>query len=514
VQALLLGALFFQVWARRRAERVQRGERSLRSAIIDALPERVAILDRRGRITATNRTWREFARSRRAAGVDVGDDYAAAVRRAIDSGREDARRTSAGLAAILGGSRTLERLEYRREDGGVESAVELTLSPLEDGEGAVVAVADVTDRHEGEEGLRAVLESLPIAVLIVGDDGAIARVNAEAERLFGYCREELVGRPIRLLVPDRNGRGLAVDRAGSREGPPPAAACELTGRRRDGSELPIAVHLRSIRSRGRLELLVAIGDLSLRRQLERDAQRLRVEATHFGRLASAGELSAAIVHELNQPLTGILTNSQAALQLVASGAARPEDLSETLADIAADGRRAGEVIQRLRTLLRKGPIDLRPIDLNEPVLQVAQLVGQDLLLRGSTLDLELASELPRIRGDRVHLQQVALNLILNGIDAMASLPSGERRLLVRTAPASGRMVELEVRDAGPGIGREAFAHLFEPFYTTKPDGMGMGLAIVRSIVESHGGRVSAVNSPSGGASFVVSLPTAAGADAA
>jgi two-component system sensor kinase FixL len=181
-----------------------------------------------------------------------------------------------------------------------------------------------------------------------------------------------------------------------------------------------------------------------------------------------------------------------------------------LADIAADGRRAGEVIQRLRALLRKGPLELKPLDLNELVEQTTRLVGSDLLLRAASLDLELAQGLPQVAGDRVHLQQVLLNLVLNALDAMADCPVEARRIALRTSPRENGRVLVEVRDAGVGIAGEAASLLFEPFFTTKSDGMGMGLSIVRSIVESHGGRVWAANNAGPGATFTIELP---GADA-
>jgi C4-dicarboxylate-specific signal transduction histidine kinase len=225
-----------------------------------------------------------------------------------------------------------------------------------------------------------------------------------------------------------------------------------------------------------------------------------------GRLAVAGELSAAIAHELNQPLTGIVTNAQAALRFLDSDPGNLGEVREILADIAVDGRRAGEVISRLRALLRKGPLDMHPIDVNDLVEQTARMLASDLLLRGTALDLELSPELLSIRGDRVHLQQVVLNLVLNGVEAMTSVPPEARRLCVRTIPAPGRKVILEVRDAGTGIPASAMPHLFDPFFTTKSSGMGMGLSIVRSIVQNHGGRIWASNNPAGGATFTLALP--------
>jgi len=199
-------------------------------------------------------------------------------------------------------------------------------------------------------------------------------------------------------------------------------------------------------------------------------------------------------------------NCQAAQRLLERGSFSTDDVVETFSDIVADTRRAGEVIQRLRLMLRKQPAEIRPLDLNETVKQVVRLVHHDLAIKGAALELELSEDLPVISGDRVHLQQVIVNLVLNGADAMMNLPPEQRRMVLRTGPGFDQTVELELRDSGPGIPVDAMKQIFEPFYTTKPNGMGMGLSIVRSIVESHSGRITCANAASGGAVFKVTLP--------
>jgi signal transduction histidine kinase len=243
-----------------------------------------------------------------------------------------------------------------------------------------------------------------------------------------------------------------------------------------------------------------------RRRAEVDAQRLRGDLAHVGRVSTIGELTASLAHELTQPLTAILSNAQAALRHLASDPGSLEELHAILEDIVADDKRAGEVIHRLRGLLKKGDREFAVLDLNEMVGEVARLVTADAVLRNVSLALDMTHELPPVRGDRVQLQQVVLNLILNGLDAIRESGRADRSLLVRTSKDDAATVRVAVRDSGVGIDPADLERVFQPFYSTKAEGMGMGLSISRSIVEAHGGRLEAANNPDGGATFSFTLP--------
>ena len=238
---------------------------------------------------------------------------------------------------------------------------------------------------------------------------------------------------------------------------------------------------------------------------DQEMQRLRQELAHIGRVSAMGELTASLAHELNQPLTAILNNAQVAQQLLESDVVDVVEMREILDDIVADDKRAADVIRRLRRLLRKGDLEYVPLDLNEVVTEVARLVTGDAAIRDVSLRLTVAPELPSVRGDRVQLQQVLLNLVLNGLDAMGAA-SGDRILGIRTFRDSETFVGVAVRDAGPGIAAKDADHIFEPLYTTKREGIGMGLAIARTIVGAHGGRLTAENNADGGATFRFILP--------
>ncbi len=243
-----------------------------------------------------------------------------------------------------------------------------------------------------------------------------------------------------------------------------------------------------------------------RKQTELEAQRLRQDLTHIGRVSALGELTASLAHELRQPLTAILYNAQAAQRLLAADVVNLDKVREILTDIIADDKRAADVIQRLRALLSKGDPEFVSLDLNEIVGEVSWLMRSDAIVRNVPLSLELAADLPRVSGDRVQLQQVVLNLVLNGLEAMREPHAGERTLVVRTARDGAAAVRVEVQDSGPGIDAKALDHMFEPLYTTKAEGLGMGLAIVRTIVDAHGGGLGASNNAQGGATVHFTLP--------
>jgi C4-dicarboxylate-specific signal transduction histidine kinase len=233
-------------------------------------------------------------------------------------------------------------------------------------------------------------------------------------------------------------------------------------------------------------------------------QEAQDKLAHVTRVHAMGELAAAIAHEVNQPLAAIVTNGNFCQRELAGGGRKPEALREAIAEIVDDGTRASAIISRIRTLLANGTPDRTELDINEVVRGVTRLLRNELTRTRVSLRTDLAPDLPRVPGDRVQLQQVVLNLILNSVDAMRTLTERSRELLIKsTRHADGVLVQ--VQDSGRGIEAGQIDHIFEPFFTTKPEGIGMGLSISRSIVESHGGSLRAVAS-SNGALFEFTLP--------
>ncbi len=247
-------------------------------------------------------------------------------------------------------------------------------------------------------------------------------------------------------------------------------------------------------------------DITARRLAEQEVQERRAELTHLSRVAMLGELSGSLAHELNQPLTAILSNAQAAQRFLARPQINRAELEEILSDIVDADQHAGEVIRSLRLLLKKGEVQRQQLDANEVVQEVLNLVRSDLLNHQVAAETELAPDLPSVRGDRVQLQQVLLNLVMNACDAMAGSDGAGRRLCVMTNWIEDEGVRVSVRDHGRGIPTELLERVFEPFFTTKPQGLGLGLAVCRSILLAHDGELSAENHPSGGAVFHFTLP--------
>jgi len=245
--------------------------------------------------------------------------------------------------------------------------------------------------------------------------------------------------------------------------------------------------------------------LMLASEALREAQ---TELAHVNRVTTMGQLVASIAHEITQPVAAAVANADAALRWLG---AQPPDLEETrqaLADVIKDGKRAGDVVGRIRALIKKARPRKDDLEINEAVLEVIALTRSELVKNGVSLQTQLAEGLPLVQGDRVQLQQVLLNLIMNAIEAMGSVNHGSRELLIGTGANESGGVRISVQDSGPGLNSQVFDRLFDPFYTTKADGMGMGLSICRSIIEAHDGRIWASAMPGPGSTFNVSLPGA------
>jgi C4-dicarboxylate-specific signal transduction histidine kinase len=239
---------------------------------------------------------------------------------------------------------------------------------------------------------------------------------------------------------------------------------------------------------------------------ERQYHELQMELAHANRITMIGQLTASIVHEVKQPITATATNAEAALRWLDRQPPNLEEARQMLADIVKDSHRAGDVMDRMRDLLKKAPPRKDRVEINGAIREVIELTYSEAVKNGVSVQTQFAESLPLIQGDRVQLQQVMLNLIINAIQAMTGLAAGVGELRITTENTESEGVRLAVRDSGPGLSSENFQRLFEPFYTTKPEGMGIGLSICRSIIEAHGGRLWAIPCEPQGALFQFTIP--------
>jgi C4-dicarboxylate-specific signal transduction histidine kinase/integral membrane sensor domain MASE1 len=381
---------------------------------------------------------------------------------------------------------------------------------------AVIRQQAEAEARKGEALNRAVLASLAGAVAVVDRAGAIVRVNETWIRV-----SQAYGG---VLLPEfvAGGNYLDACRRGTERGVPDAELAlagiqAVLDRTRPGFSLEYAGPERAPGSWWEM-LVVPLGrpeggavvthrDISDRKRGEHEAQRQRESLAHAARVLAVGELAGSLAHELNQPLTAMVTNALAAGRLLHEPTPDLVELRAILSDIVQDGKRGADVIRGVRGLLRRGGSDQVAVDLNPLLREVAGLLGNDAVTKGISVRLEMSPDLPPVLGERVQLQQVILNLFMNAFEAMSGVAAGPRELVVRTryGPAG---VEFLVSDTGPGVSEEALARMFEPFFTTKPEGLGLGLSISRTIVRDHGGEIAVVRHAGPGSTMSVTLPPA------
>jgi two-component system sensor kinase FixL len=359
---------------------------------------------------------------------------------------------------------------------------------------------------QDDDPFRNTLELLPFAILVTNRHGEIVLANAALEKLFGYSRDELIGASADALVPGlRDGAhiGLRIDTASGHALRAASSSHDVFGRRKEGTEFPAEITTNPLTSHKEALMLTVVIDRTERYELQRNRQDL----AHLTRVSTLGELAGSLAHELNQPLTAMLSNAQAAQRFMAMDPIDLDEVREILHDLVADNRRASEVIRRIRALLKKGELEAAPLSLADVIGDVVLLLHSDAIVRGVRVFMSIDPELPPVHGDRVQLQQVVLNLLLNAFDAMESHGVPNREVVIEASVDDAGSVRVAVRDLGPGLADDIVEKLFTPFFTSKRDGLGLGLSISRSIVDMHGGRIWAENNAGEGATFYFTLPT-------
>jgi PAS domain S-box-containing protein len=360
----------------------------------------------------------------------------------------------------------------------------------------------IVERRQAEERFTKAFRSSPDATFVTRlKDGHIVEMNERCEKLFGFQRAEIIGQSIYDLNIYLSKRDREQIVAGTSAGNG-LHDLALRLRTKNGELIHTLVSADTEDIAGEQCLITSIRDVSDRRRAEEAQQNL----AHASRLAVVGELTAMIAHEINQPLGAILSNADAAEMLLQSGKPPLEEIREIISDIRKNDLRADEAIRRIRNLLRKREIQMERLDINDTVSDVLRLVAGDAQLRHVQIRRDLTPGLSPVFGDQVHLQQVLLNLIVNGMDAMDDVPETMRLLDVRTGQNADRYVEISVADRGHGIAPEQISQIFELFFTTKRNGMGLGLSIARSIIEAHRGRLWVESNSDGGVTFRFTVP--------
>jgi two-component system sensor kinase FixL len=377
--------------------------------------------------------------------------------------------------------------------------------------GYIGSCIDITDRKRAEEKFRLVLDAAPNAMIMVDSAGIIRFASASAATVFGYPESELIDLNIDMLIP-RRFRDSHVGYRKSFTSRPSTRAMgagrDLFGLRKDGSEFPVEVGLSPIRTTEGLFVLASVIDITARKQADVEHQRQNLELARVGRVAVMGELAASLAHEVNNPIGAIVANASAGQRLITADKINTRELTELLADIVADGRRAGQVIQGIRNMVRKGEARRSLISIDDTIYDLLRIVHAEAIGREVQVSAEVDPDAGQVWGDPVQLLQVFLNLTMNSFEAMTALRSNVRRLVIHAGRDENGQVLVSVRDSGPGFPGGIFEQLFEPFFSTKAEGTGMGLAIARSIIDAHGGTLSGENCGDGGACFTVRLPQA------
>ncbi len=348
------------------------------------------------------------------------------------------------------------------------------------------------------------------AIISIDQNQYIVRFNQGAQHIFGYSCQEIIGRPLDMLLPSqfRAAHGAYMrefehsdihSRSMDRRG-------EIAGRRKDGTTFPARATISRVAHNGTTTMTVFLRDISEIKYAEERSRRSLEELSRVSRVNMLGEISASLAHELNQPLTAILANAQTMQHQITPSAAISEETIECISDVIDDAKRAAEMIRRLRFLSERRIHHIEMTDINKLIVETETLLRSQLIMSQLHVDMELDPALPMVSCDPIQLQQVFLNLLTNAIDATAKRDPPDRRVLIRTSYLKSKVVEISLKDSGTGFKNEPYQNLLQPFFTTKENGMGMGLAVSKSILQNVGGRLWAKNNRGPGAIFYITLP--------
>lgn len=368
--------------------------------------------------------------------------------------------------------------------------------------------------RESEARLDAVLKAAVDAIVMIDERGRIELFSAAAERLFGWRARDVLGKNVSVLMPEpfHSAHDGYLDHYLT-TGVPHIIGIgrQVVALRRDGSEFPVELAVGEIASFGEARRFVGlIRDVTAKVAAEEEVRAHRERMAHVTRLSTLGEMAAGIAHEVNQPLTAVSSYSQALARQMRADPQAAADFLPTVERITEQALRAGEILRRLRGFARKGETTKTRCDVGELVTDALRLAEVDARHHQAIVELEIASDLPPVQADGIQIQQVVLNLVRNAFESMATLRPEQRKLTLRAVALTEDRLEVSVIDCGVGLSEAAEDQLFHPFFTTKPDHLGIGLSISQSIVTAHGGTLGFRRNPGGGSTFQFTLPVAAG----
>lgn len=352
---------------------------------------------------------------------------------------------------------------------------------------------------------RALLDAAVDGVIAIDNTGTVLEFNPAAQRLFGYRAEEMIGRNVSVLMPEPDrSRHRDYIRRYLRTGEQQVIGIgrEVVGRRADGTTFPM--HLSVGDAQGRF--IGIIRDLSAAKAAEEERRKLKERLAEVDRFSLMGEMAAGLAHEINQPLSAITTYAHAGERFVAQDPVDLDALAETCHKIADQALRAGRIIQNLRALVNKHEVRRDRLEINAVVDDVLNLIAADARAEAIPVSTQYAPDLPPVTGDALQLQQVLLNLTRNAVDAMRDGPAKQQGIRIRTGRIDPQTVHVEVTDHGHGVPPQLASRIFHPFVTTKREGLGVGLAVSRTIIQAHGGELHYAPNPAGGSVFGFSLP--------
>jgi len=403
--------------------------------------------------------------------------------------------------------------EYFRKDGSRVPILRGAATLEEGGNQGVAFVLDLTELkrtekalRESEEQWKAVFENNPVMYFMVDAAGIIVSVNPFGAEQLGYRIDELIGRPVQNVFHQADRDTVRRNAAACFEHLGQAMSWELRKVRKNGDVIWVRETARATLINERPVLLIVCEDITEGKRAAETLRTVQTELAHANRVAALGQLTASIAHEVNQPLGAMVNNAQAALHFLDRRPPDLEEVREALASIMEGGHRAADVVSRIRALLKKAPPRTESFDMNEAIREVIVITRAEAAKNGIAVEARFAEGLPLVQGDRVQLQQVILNLIINAIEAMSGAGEAPRELRIETATSDSGSVAVAVQDSGPGLAPENPDRAFEAFYTTKPQGLGIGLSICRSIVEAHGGTLGVAANVPHGATFEFTVP--------